>query len=315
MEIRDLRASLLLPVGIVLAIWVAGLVVYALTPREFESIVALVVGAGLVGFLLFWTRRTELRLRLIAVLAALPALAGITAAMISGRSRYAVIGVAFTFLLLVLQRMLSTPGSYRAAYRRFEAGDTERALQLVDKALGARPDYWQSYQLRALIHLLHGDFGAAEQDARRAIEHQPGAHQSYNTLGQVYLAAGRFADARDSYQEAIGLAPDHAMYHYYLGFNQYRLRDYGPAAKALAAAVAGSLPVVEYELLAHYYLGQSLAALGEPEQAAHAYELMTNFADGVERLHEQLDGQPEYTHVALLRADLEDLEERLRVSE
>ena len=310
---RELRSSLLLPVGIVLAIWIVGLVVYALAPGEFNIVVALVIGAGLLIFLLIWTRRIQPRLRLIAVLAALPALAGMTAGVISGRSRYAVIGIAFTFLLLVLQRLLSTPGSYRAAYRRFQAGDTGRALQLVNKAIAARPEYWQSYQLRALVYLLHGDLAAAEQDAGHAIERQPEAHQNYNTLGQIYLAERRFADARDVYQEAIRLAPDHAMYYYYLGFSHYRLQAYTAAAGALTAAIGGTLPVVEYDLLAHYYLGCSLEALGETAAAAGVYAAMANFAGGLERLHEQLDDQQGHAHLDLLRADLAGLEERLRV--
>ena len=299
----------------VLAIWLVGVVVYALAPRDFNVLLALIIGAGLLGFLLIWTRRIQPRLRLIATLAALPAVAGVTAAVISGRARYAVIGIAFTFLLLILQRLLSTPGSYRAAYRRFQSGDTERALHLVDKAIASRPEYWQSYQLRALIHLLHGDFAAAEQDAGRALERQPGAHQNYNTLGQVDLAQGRFADARDLYQEATRLSPGRAMYHYYLGISHYRLKAYGAAAAALTAAINATLPVLEYDLLAHYYLGCSLEALGETTAAAKAYASMANFAGGLARLHQQLDDQLGYVHLDFLRADLADLEEKLRVSE
>lgn len=308
---RDLRASLLLPVAIVLAIWVVGLVVYVLTPRDFNTAVALIIGVALLGFLLFWTRSLEPRLRLIANLAALPALAGITAGLITGRSRYAIIGTTFTFLLLILQRMLSTPGSYRAAYRRFQAGDIEGALRFAGKAIEARPDYWRSYQLRALIHLLQRRFALAEQDAGRAIELQPGAHENYNTLGQIYLAEGRFGDARDAYQKAAAIAPDHALYQYYLGFSHYRLKAYRAAAESLAAAIRQTLPAIEYDLLAHYYLGQSLEALGKTEAAQEAYQAMANFKNGLQRLQAQLDGQSDLAYLALLRTDLADLEQHL----
>ncbi|MEZ4518896.1 MAG: hypothetical protein R3C44_19440 [Chloroflexota bacterium] len=47
--------------------------------------------------------------------------------------------------------LLTTPISYRMARRRFFAGDMSMALDLVDKSIAARPDFWESYQLRALI--------------------------------------------------------------------------------------------------------------------------------------------------------------------
>jgi tetratricopeptide (TPR) repeat protein len=182
---------------------------------------------------------------------------------------------------------------------------------LINKSIAARPDFRESYQLRALIHLAHMNFTAAERDARKAIELKPKAHAAYNTLGQVFLAQKRFDDAKDAYREALRQAPENALYRYYLGFSHYQLQAYRQAAESLATATQVTLPIVEYDLLAHYYLGRSLEALAETEQAQQVYQEMRNFKEGLPTLKDQLQEQPDYAHLRLMRADLADLERRL----
>jgi hypothetical protein len=101
----ELRASLLLPAAIILAIWIVGLLVFAVVPGEFDTVVSLTIGLSLLVFLIFWTRRVQPGLRLQAVLLALPALAGITAGIISGRSSYTLVGAGVTDLLLFRHRL------------------------------------------------------------------------------------------------------------------------------------------------------------------------------------------------------------------
>ncbi|HQL54971.1 MAG TPA: hypothetical protein PLQ87_09705, partial [Phycisphaerae bacterium] len=47
------------------------------------------------------------------------------------------------------------------ARRSFTRGNSEMALDLVDKAIDARPTFWESYQLRSLIYLSAMQFGQA----------------------------------------------------------------------------------------------------------------------------------------------------------
>lgn len=307
----ELRASLLLPVAIILAVWLVGLLVFVLLPEHFTAVISLTIGASLLVFLLFWTRRANARTRLTAVLLALPALGGVTWGAVSGAVQYTLLGVGVTLLLLTAQRILSTPFSYRMAYGRFRAGDTERALELINKSIAARPDFWQSYQLRALIHLAHLNFQHAERDGLHALRLQPNAHPLYNTMGQIYLAQNRFDEATKAYIAARQLAPDYPLYRYFLGLSYYRLGQYQEAAESLAAATRGSFSQVEYDLQAHYYLGRSLEALGEQELAAQAFRAMAYFADGLVPLQAQLASQPPFPHLELLAADSADIEYRL----
>ena len=307
---KELRTSLILPVIITLIIWGVGLLLYVVTPGEFDTAVAIFISFALLLFLLYWTRNTEKRLRITAVAIAIPALIGISLGLIRGSATDTLVGVGLTFLLLVLYQTFNTPISYRVAYRHFRAGDMATALDLVDKAIQARPDFWESYQLRALIYLTELDFNRAERSAKEAIARKPNAHPVYNTLGQVYLAQTAFDKAQAAFEEALELEPGNALYRYHLGLCQNRQAMYRAAAATFMEAINSSLRFLEYELQAHYYLWRCLKALKEDEQAETVHEKMQNFASGVPLIQEQLADQPEYPHLAFLREDAADLKKQ-----
>ncbi|VAW30925.1 hypothetical protein MNBD_CHLOROFLEXI01-3815 [hydrothermal vent metagenome] len=304
---KELRASLILPIVITLIIWGAGLLLYQVTPGEFNTAVVLFISFALLLFLLYWTRKAEKRLRITAVFIAIPALVGISLGLIQGSVTNTMLGVSGTFLLLLLHSLFHTPISYRVAFRRFRAGDIDTALDLLNKAIQARPDFWESYQLRALIHLTELDFSRAERSAKEAISRKPNAHPVYNTLGQIYLAQATFSQAQSSFEQALALEPNNALYRYHLGLCQYRQQAYPEAVTSFMEAIGGSIRFLEYELQAHYYLWRSLKALDEDEQAKTVHEQMQNFAPGVPLIEAQLEEQPEYPHLANLRADALDL--------
>lgn len=301
---------MILPVVITLLIWGVGLLLYLVTPGEFNTAVALFISLALLAFLLYWTRHAEKRLRITAVVVAIPALIGISLGMIRGSVSDTLLGVGITFLLLFLYRTFNTPISYRVAFRRFRAGDMVTALELVDKAIDARPDFWESYQLRALIFLTELDFSRAERSAKEAITRKPNAHPVYNTLGQVYLAEARFDKAKTNFAQALALDPGNAFYRYHLGLCQFRQGDFRDAAATFMEAISGSLRFLEYELQAHYHLWRCLVELEETEQAKTVHEKMQAFAEGVPLLQKQLADQPDYPHLPYLQADAADLSQQ-----
>ena len=309
---KELRASLILPIVITVIIWGVGLFLYLVTPEEFNTAVALFISLALLIFLLYWTRNAEKRLRITAVVIAIPALMGLSLGLIRGSAGDTLLGVGLTFLLLFLYRIINTPISYRVAFRHFRAGDMETALDLVDKAIQARPDFWESYQLRALIYLTELDFSRAERSAKEAIARKPSAHPVYNTLGQVYLAEAKFDKAKMSFAQALELDSGNALYLYHLGLCQYRLADYREAAANFIAAISGSLHFLEYELQAHYYLWRCLKSLDEAEQAQTVHEKMQAFAPGLALIQEQLANQPDYPHLPFLQADAADLSQQFK---
>ncbi|MCP4420915.1 MAG: tetratricopeptide repeat protein [Chloroflexi bacterium] len=307
---KELRASLILPIVITLIIWASGMLLYVVTPSEFNTAVPIFISFALLLFLLYWTRKAEKRLRITAVFIAIPALIGISLGLIRGSVTQTVLGVGITFLLLLLHNLFNTPISYRVALRHFRTGDIESALNLVNKTIHARPDFWESYQLRALIYLTQLNFDRAEQSAKEAISRKPNAHPVYNTLGQIFLAQAQFAQAQGSFEQALVLEPGNALYRYHLGLCQYRQQAYQEAVANFVEAIGGSIRFLEYELQAHYYLWRSLVALEESKQAQTVYEKMQNFVPGVSLIEEQLAGQPNYPHLPYLQADATDLKQQ-----
>lgn len=301
-----MRASLLLPIGIIVAIWLVGLVVAAVVPTavHFTTTLTLAIALSLIVFLLYWTRGQNGRLRLLALLFALPALIGLTSGLTRGSLRHILIGGSLTFLLLITQRFLSTPLSFRAAHATFQRGDLDNALRLINKSIAARPTFWESHQLRALIRLAQLDFRRAEADAREAVALAPAAHQPLNTLGQIHLAQEQYPAAQQAYEQALALEPDSAIYHFYLGLCHFRQHHHRPAAEHLAAATQGTLPTIHYDLQAHYYLGRSLDKLGDKKTAQEAYAALPNFKDGLATLEAQLTHQPTHPH---LRQDVAEM--------
>lgn len=313
----ELRASIIWPVVIAVAIWVAGLIIYIIAPGRLDVLVSGLVAAGLLIYLIWYQRSLRITPgeRILSLLLAAPAILGITFGLIDGQAVYAITGVSLTLLLLAAQRALIVPFSYRMARRSFSRGRPELALDLVDKAIAARPGFWESYQLRSLIYLSAMQFGQAERDALKALELRPDAHPVHNTLGQLYLAGSQYERAAEAYSKAIDLSPKSALYHYHQGLALYRLGDARDAAEALAASTRLGLPYVTYELQAYYYLGRALEGNGEIEKAEEVFADMVKFKDGLELLRADMKQQPDFPELAALRADLRDLEKRLAAAE
>ncbi len=304
---QEMRSSLLLPMALGLAIFFIGAVVVIFSPWPFWSTITVVIAVLLLIYLLWSTRGAGWTLRLLAMAIAIPAVIGISAGLANGSTAYALLGVGLTMLFLVLLRFFQTPLSFRAANGRFRRSDLEGALELVDKSIATRPDFWESYQLRAMIDLANMHFVHAERDAQQAIAINPQAHPVYNTLGHIYLAQERFPEAEDAYGRALDLAPGYVLYLYHLGLSEFRQGKYRDAAESFAASTQGSLPTAEYDLQARYYLARSLREIGEAEKAAEAEAQMAEFAYGLEPLKRSIARQPNYPHLEQIHADIEDI--------
>jgi len=105
----------------------------------------------------------------------------------------------------------------------------------------------------------------------------------------------------------VELNSDNALYWYYLGLCQYRLAEYEAAVDSLWAATKRSPRLLEYELLAHYYLWRCLKELERDEEAVEVLEKLQKFSEGLPHLQEQIVQQPDTRHLPYQRSDLADL--------
>ncbi len=309
---KELRSSLILPIVITLAVLLVGWLLFFLVPEgQYDNALALLLGGGLIAFLIYWTRNANWQLRLLALLFALPALAGLTTGLIQGRTGLIVIGFAITFVLLFIQRIFQMPTSYLIASRNFQQGNYERALNLINKSIESRPDFPESYQLRASIRMIYKQFAKAELDAKHAISLQPNAHSNYNTLGQIYLAESKYDQAYEMFDKATSLDDSIAMNQYHKGLAAYRLGKHQLASEALSLSTKKTLPLIEYDLLSHFYLYKSLMKIKQNKTAETAVETMQKFAEGVPFVEEMVEQNPENPHIKLLGKDLKEIKKLL----
>ena len=129
----ELRASVVWPVVIAAAIWLAGLIIWIVAPGRFDVLASIIIAVGLFIYLVWYQRSLRLTPgeRIFSLLLAAPAILGITFGIIQGQAVYAITGVSASLLLLAAQRALTVPFSYRMARRAFDRGQLETALDLV----------------------------------------------------------------------------------------------------------------------------------------------------------------------------------------
>jgi tetratricopeptide (TPR) repeat protein len=78
------------------------------------------------------------------------------------------------------------------------AGRSDRALARLTEAIRLSPDFWQAYQYRGELHLLHGRTDNALEDFDRAIALAPAEPHLYALRAQAHLVRGdESASARD----------------------------------------------------------------------------------------------------------------------
>jgi type IV pilus assembly protein PilF len=82
-------------------------------------------------------------------------------------------------------------------------GQTTVALESVDRALAARPDLPEAYNLRGLIYGAMGDAPRAEESFRRALQMAPGSGDTLHNYGWFLCQQRRYDDADVQFRNAV----------------------------------------------------------------------------------------------------------------
>ena len=130
--------------------------------------------------------------------------------------------------LLLVAGMLMTFGAHAAddyaeVQRLAGAGQSEQALALADRYLGAHP---RDAQMRFIKANLLGRMGRAEQSELLLVEltrEHPELAEPWNNLAVLHAARGRLDEARAALENALRIQPDYATALENLGDVQARL--------------------------------------------------------------------------------------------
>ena len=141
--------------------------------------------------------------------------------------------------------------------------------------LAMRPDDASAHF--GLGHLLYMEqrLEEARAEFERSIVLQPVQTESYYQLGQMDLDAHRDAEAAANFEKTLGRDPHHGGALTGMGIVAYRAKEFEAARGRLTAAVA-SAP--EYQP-AHYYLGLTLARVGDKAASHRELAIATQLAE------------------------------------
>jgi type IV pilus assembly protein PilF len=148
------------------------------------------------------------------------------------------------------QRRASVRLELATAY--FERGQTTTALDEVNRALQAKPDLPEAYNLRGLIYASLGDASLAEESFRRALQLNPRDADAMQNYGWLLCQQRRFAESDAQFNAALAQPA-------YRGASRTLL------AQGVCQARAGAWPEAERSLTRSYEL--------DPTNPAAAFNL------------------------------------------
>jgi predicted Zn-dependent protease len=201
----------------------------------------------------------------------------------------------------------------RAALHQWKAGYAKQATLVLDRYIALHASASDAYQYRAWFRLEQAQFLEAEQDIRTALRLNPRSYFSQYLLGRILLEQGHISEAREALKVAVRLGPGRAISYLSLGTIYHLEAEHLLAVEALCNGVGWGLPNASNYLVAYYYIGRELDALGQSAPSASAYKLMARYAEGYDLLVAalQIDDTSETPTSNLYRADLSDIRRRL----
>ncbi len=149
-----------------------------------------------------------------------------------------------------------------------QVGKSDTAVELIEKAIEARPDEAEFYNMCGEAHRARGDFDTAISRFERALALKPDFAGAQNNLGNTYLEHGRLEDAARCYRKAIETDAGFPMAHNNLGL---ALKGLGQPEKAIGHHER-ALAIMPNYAEAHTSLGNALHELGRFEEAASHHE-------------------------------------------
>lgn len=285
--------------------------------RNLDSVSAkYFLGGGLVACLflawVFLLWKTEPPILLRSILTAVPLLIGIGAFLVMGSMLYwlvVIIGYAGGVIWWVYFRA----PAIRVAMQHWRAGNTGKAIEVLDRYIKLHASAGDAYQYRAWFHLDQGQYLEAERDIQTALRFKPRSYFSQYLLGRILLEQGQISEAREAFKRAVRLGPGRGISYLSLGIIYHLEAEPLLAVEALGNGVGWRLPNASNYLVAYYYMGRELDALGQSGLGTRAYQLMARHWKGYDPLVNALDTDrnPESPTSKLYRADLPDMGRRL----
>ncbi|MBI1912238.1 MAG: tetratricopeptide repeat protein [Deltaproteobacteria bacterium] len=128
-----------------------------------------------------------------------------------------------------------------------KAGEVEKSLEDLTKAISIKQDYKEAYFNRSIVYKELGRYDEAIGDLNAAIELNPKFARAYNNRGSLHKKLGAYEPAIKDYQKAIELSPQNASAYFNLCLAYYETGNMELAlANARKAADLGLPQAAEF---------------------------------------------------------------------
>jgi len=149
--------------------------------------------------------------------------------------------------------------AFQLAMEESEKGNRLKAIEYLEKAIRAQPDYFEAYNDLGIQHQKLRQWTQAIQAFRRAIECRSDSIKPYLNLGLVYWEQGEIQSAIECFESARKLDDGSMMAHYALGQLYFRTQNYVKAQGHLEIATrlnpkearSAFLLLAQLEVLSH----------------------------------------------------------------
>ena len=153
-------------------------------------------------------------------------------------------------------------------------GNLAAAEREMQQYLKLRPTDASAHFGLGRIYLQALQFDQAEEEFRRSVALQPQQTEAYYQLGQVALQQNKYEPAIAEFQITLARDAKHGGALAGIGMAYFKLRKYAEAKEWLTRAIDAA---PQYQP-GHYYLGLTLARLGDAPGSRQELELATTLA-------------------------------------
>jgi tetratricopeptide (TPR) repeat protein len=179
--------------------------------------------------------------------------------------------------LAVLEQL--QPGNpqvaYAVAHVKLDLGQLAAAEEKMLVYLKSQPNDASAHYGLGRVYQLELDTEKARAEFQRSVELQPVQTEAYYQLGDIALGQENPTEAIADFAKTLARDPKHGGALAGTGQAYFKEKQFAQAEAFLRQAVAAA---PEYEK-SHYYLGLTLARLGQKEDSEHELALATKLAD------------------------------------
>lgn len=163
---------------------------------------------------------------------------------------------------------------YALARVNMSLGKLKPAEEEMQAYLAVHPQDASAHYGLGSIYLQGLQFEKAERELEESIAIQPKQSEGYYQLGQAYLDQDRYVESIGDFEKALERDPQHGGALSGIGIAYFKLKQYDKAKEWLLKSTQAA---PEYQL-GHYYLGLTLARVGDAAGSHRELEIATTLA-------------------------------------